>query len=116
MTEKTDAERIRELEATVARLEQERANAPDLEWLRNSHAWKRTEYWAHPRWHWAGAAMVVFMIALFSFGNWMAELKNRPVPDEPLEAGQVRRRPMPDGTVKLIYGPSTEDRKRLEQP
>lgn len=111
MAEKSDADRISELEAKIAQLERERASAPDLEWLRNSHTWRRTEYWANPKWHWVGAAGTLFMIALFAFGNWMADLKDRPGLDEPLEPGQERHTVMPDGSIKITYGPAIKDQK-----
>lgn len=107
MTEKTDAERIRELEATVARLERERTNTPDLEWLRNSHAWKRTEYWAHPRWHWAGAAMTVIMIAVFYFGSRFGE-PDRGIHARRSDPGVVESYHYVDG--KRVTSPSVETR------
>lgn len=112
MAEKSDAERIRELEARVAQLESTRASAPDLEWLRNSHTWKRTEYWAHPRWHWVGAAGTLFMIALFAFGSWFGDIKERPGPDEPLEPGQISHEAMGDGTIRVTYGTEVSDQKK----
>lgn len=77
MAEKSDAERVRELEARVAELEKARAEAPDLEWLRNSHFWKRTEYWAHPRWNKVGALFALLVVGFVVFSEW-TQYKPRP--------------------------------------